>query len=387
MQDINLNAFPYQFKDIDWAGKTVHQYANYADGATTTGNEQILLVDPTTGQGWVYDNHDNLVASGTVSGFSPTTSPTEPVTTPVTTGAIADPNNPSSGSPTYSGFPTTPTYGGFPSDPSYGGFPGSPTYSGFPTTPTYSGFPTTDPTVGVTTTPGSSSPTDTTIPGAPVYGGSPNPDPLSSGPSYGGFPGSPTYSGFPTTDPTLSVPGVSTGASPEIVPTSDTVTPQQQHFFDEANRKFEDAMATPTTPTTGQDTTPTGGGITTVSAPPSTVTPAPLSTPSTDQADTSTKYMATNTPATSPVMTPTPSSVYTGGAEVVNVKTLNNGATLTTTASGAEIEQLPGHSAYQVKAPSITLPPSTATDTPPPALGGFDTTRPGHVGGGKSIAF
>lgn len=58
---------------------------------------------------------------------------------------------------------------------------------------------------------------------------------------------------------------------------------------------------------------------------------------------------------------------YKGGAEVVNVKTLKNGATLTTTASGAQIEQLPGHSAYQVKAPDHTLaatPSITLLDKP-----------------------
>jgi len=69
-------------------------------------------------------------------------------------------------------------------------------------------------------------------------------------------------------------------------------------------------------------------------------------------------------PAAPPIMAPTtPDAVaryetenssppaYTGGAEPVKVEHLNNGGTLTTTATGAEIEQVPGHSAYQVKAP------------------------------------
>lgn len=84
---------------------------------------------------------------------------------------------------------------------------------------------------------------------------------------------------------------------------------------------------------------------------------------------------------------------YKGGAAVESVKHLANGATLTTTATGAEIEQMPGHSAYQVKAaspsestqedvikPTVTLPTKTASDSPAPPFGGLDAAGPLHHG-------
>ncbi len=115
----------------------------------------------------------------------------------------------------------------------------------------------------------------------------------------------------------------------------------------------------------------------------SAVGPAAVTNPQVNPApDTVDRFVANHTtdapvsaPPSSPPSTPTvagavgpaPSpSAYTGGAEVVEVKTLKNGATLTTTASGAQIEQLPGHSAYQVKAPdqpaAVNMAPTSAAE-------------------------
>lgn len=76
------------------------------------------------------------------------------------------------------------------------------------------------------------------------------------------------------------------------------------------------------------------------------------------------------TGATTPKPSPIPSKpigyppAYTGGAKVVKVEHLANGATLTTTATGAVIEQAPGHTPYQVKAPTTQQGSSAKTSAP-----------------------
>lgn len=93
---------------------------------------------------------------------------------------------------------------------------------------------------------------------------------------------------------------------------------------------------------------------------------------------------------------------YTGGAPVVNVEHLKNGATLTTTATGARIEQAPGHTPYQVSPPTAsisspssevrndleigggsTIPVSTAPHSPAPTLSA--ESKSALDGGGAAV--
>lgn len=69
MADIQLSKFPYKVNNIEWNGKTIEQYLNYPNGSAPSSTDEVLLVDPATGEGWVYGQNEKLIETGDVAGF------------------------------------------------------------------------------------------------------------------------------------------------------------------------------------------------------------------------------------------------------------------------------------------------------------------------------